>query len=191
MLSLSILPLLVFGLICSAKPLQKRQSTDPTPFKLYAYGTDISGLPIFYMNGVAHVADASKVSATTMAALTPVNFTASTDGSNTWTAHPSSTEGVNTLSTNTNNLCLEQGSTNSNPVAFTGTSSGERKNQLSNVWSMYGSYVLVNVEGANFYARQTEDGLYSLLWSSSAEVMMDTIPLVLRTLEPATVSVLS
>ncbi|KAJ5205772.1 hypothetical protein N7472_002220 [Penicillium cf. griseofulvum] len=168
MLSLSILPLLVFGLICSAKPLQKRQSTDPTPFKLYAYGTDISGLPIFYMN-----------------------VTASTDGSNTWTAHPSSTEGVNTLSTNTNNLCLEQGSTNSNPVAFTGTSSGERKNQLSNVWSMYGSYVLVNVEGANFYARQTEDGLYSLLWSSSAEVMMDTIPLVLRTLEPATVSVLS
>ncbi|KXG51017.1 uncharacterized protein PGRI_065890 [Penicillium griseofulvum] len=191
MLSFSILPLLVFGLVCSANPLYKRQSTDTTPFKLYAYGADISGLPIFYMNGTAHAADASKVSAPTMAAMTPVDFTAATDGSNTWTAHSSSTEGVNTLSTDTNNLCLEQGSANSNPVAFTGASSGDRTNQLSNVWSTYGGYVLVDVEGANFYARQTEDGVYSLLWSSSAEVMTDTIPLVLRTVEPATVSVLS
>ncbi|KAJ5823073.1 hypothetical protein N7447_005413 [Penicillium robsamsonii] len=189
MLSLSILPFLAFGLICSAKPLEKRQTTDTTSFKLYAYGPDISGLPIFYLNGTAHVADVSKVGATTMAAMTPVNFTASTDGSNTWTAHPSSTESVTTLSTNTNKLCLDQGSTNSNPVGFTGTTSREQTNQLSNVWSLYGNYVLVTVSGANFYARQTEDGLYSLLWSISAEAMTDTIPLVLRTAEPATESV--
>ncbi|OQE43037.1 hypothetical protein PENCOP_c003G07537 [Penicillium coprophilum] len=190
MISLSILPLLAFGLICSAQPLEKRQSTNPTSFKLYAYGPDISGLPVFYMNGTAHVADTSKVSATTMAAMTPVNFTASTDGSNIFTAHPSSTEGVATLSTNTNKLCLDQGGTNSNPVGFTGSSSREQTNQLSNVWSLYGSYVLVSVSGANFYARQTEDGLYSVLWSSSAEAMTDTIPLVLRTAEPATEYVL-
>ncbi|KAJ5375170.1 hypothetical protein N7517_007176 [Penicillium concentricum] len=168
MLSFSILPLLAFGLICSAQPLEKRQLTDTTSFKLYAYGPGISGLPISYLN-----------------------VTASTDGSNTWTAHPSSTEGVTTLSTNTNKLCLEQGSTNSNPVGFTGTTSREQTNQLSNVWSLYGSYVLVSVSGANFYARQTENGLYSVLWSSSAEAMTDTIPLVLRTAEPATESVLT
>ncbi|KAJ5169299.1 uncharacterized protein N7500_002082 [Penicillium coprophilum] len=168
MISLSILPLLAFGLICSAQPLEKRQSTNTTSFKLYAYGPDISGLPIFYLN-----------------------VTASTDGSNIFTAHPSPTEGVATLSTNTNNLCLDQGSTDSNPVGFTGSSSREQTNQLSNVWSLYGSYVLVSVSGANFYARQTEDGLYSVLWSSSAEAMTDTIPLVLRTTEPATESVLT
>ena len=117
---------------------------------------------------------------------------------NTFVAHPSSrtssTEDFTTLSTNTNMLCLDRGNTDSNPVGFTGTSAREQSNttRLSNVWSTYGSYVLVTVTGANFYARQTgTDGLYSLLWSSSAEAMTDTIPLVLRTTEPATVSVLT
>ena len=60
------------------------------------------------------------------------------------------------------------------------------------MWSTYGGYVLVTVSGANFYARQADtDGVYSLLWSSSAEAMTDAIPLVLRTTEPATVSVLT
>ncbi|OQE09818.1 hypothetical protein PENVUL_c005G00966 [Penicillium vulpinum] len=192
MRSLYILPLLAFGLVCSAKPVEKRQSTNTDSFKLYAYGPGISGLPVVYLNGIANVADESKVSATTMAGLTPVNFTASIDGSNTWIAYPSSTEGVSTLSTNTNVLCLNQGNTASNPVGFAGTSAREQSNNLSNVWSLYGNYVLVTVSGANFYARQTgTDGLYSLLWSSSAEAMTDTIPLVLRTAEPATVSVLT
>ncbi|KAJ5972469.1 uncharacterized protein N7479_002387 [Penicillium vulpinum] len=169
MRSLYILPLLAFGLVCSAKPVEKRQSTNTDSFKLYAYGPGISGLPVVYLN-----------------------VTASIDGSNTWIAYPSSTEGVSTLSTNTNVLCLNQGNTASNPVGFAGTSAREQSNNLSNVWSLYGNYVLVTVSGANFYARQTgTDGLYSLLWSSSAEAMTDTIPLVLRTAEPATVSVLT
>ncbi|OQD65136.1 hypothetical protein PENPOL_c006G04729 [Penicillium polonicum] len=195
MLFLSIL-LLAFGLFCSAHPLEERQSRTTEPFKLYAYGPGISGLPVFYRNGTAQVADASKVDTTTMAAMTPINFTASTG--NTFVAHPSSrtssTEDFTTLSTNTNMLCLDRGNTDSNPVGFTGTSAREQSNttRLSNVWSTYGSYVLVTVTGANFYARQTgTDGLYSLLWSSSAEAMTDTIPLVLRTTEPATVSVLT
>ncbi|KGO64847.1 hypothetical protein PITC_040920 [Penicillium italicum] len=131
-----------------------------------------------------------------MAAMTPINFTASTD--NTFVAHPStstsSAEGFNTLATNTNKLCLDRGNADSNTVGFDSTSDTERSNntKLSNVWSTYGGYVLVTVTGANFYARQTgTEGLYSLLWSSSAEAMTDTIPLVLRTAEPATVSVLT
>ncbi|KAJ5202586.1 hypothetical protein N7449_004665 [Penicillium cf. viridicatum] len=131
-----------------------------------------------------------------MAAMTPINFTASTG--NIFVAHPSNSTSsagdFTTLSTNTNMLCLDRGNTDSNTVGFTGTSAREKSNttRLSNVWSTYGSYVLVTVTGANFYARQTgTDGLYSLLWSSSAEAMTDTIPLVLRTTEPATDSVLN
>ncbi|KAJ5598061.1 hypothetical protein N7537_008145 [Penicillium hordei] len=172
MLFLSIL-LLAFGLVCSAHPLEERQSRTTEPFKLYAYGPGISGLPVFYRN-----------------------VTASTG--NTFVAHPSdstsSAEDFTTLPANTNMLCLDRGNTDSNPVGFTGTSAREQSNttRLSNVWSTYGSYVLVTVTGANFYARQTgTDGLYSLLWSSSAEAMTDTIPLVLRTTEPATASVLT
>ncbi|KAF9241959.1 hypothetical protein DTO013E5_6814 [Penicillium roqueforti] len=197
MLFLSILPLLAFGLVCFAHPLEKRQSTSTDSFKLYAYGTGISGLPVFYRNGTAQVADVSKVDTTTMAAMTPINFTAATD--NTWVAHPisssSATADFTTLSTDTNMLCLDQGDTaDSNPVGFTGASAADQSTttKLSNVWSTYGGYVLVTVSGANFYARQADtDGVYSLLWSSSAEAMTDTIPLVLRTTEPATVSVLT
>ena len=91
-------------------------------------------------------------------------------------------------------LCLDQGDTDSNPVSFTAVPATGKLDTTkhSNVWSTYGGYVLVTVSGANFYAKPTAtDGLYSLLWSSSAEAMTDTIPLVLRTAEPATVSVLT
>ena len=45
--------LVVFlGLVCSAQPLQARQSND-TPFSLYAYGDNINGLPVFYADGAS------------------------------------------------------------------------------------------------------------------------------------------
>ncbi|KAJ5476196.1 hypothetical protein N7475_001925 [Penicillium sp. IBT 31633x] len=165
MLSLPILSiLLTLGLVCSAHPLEKRQSTDS--FKIYAYGKDISGLPLFYKN-----------------------VTASTDSPNTWTAHPSST-GNARVAMSSNTLYLRQGE-DSNSVGFTGSSDSARSNTLSDVWSLYGNYVLVTVSGANFYAKPTgTDGLYSLLWSTSAEEMADAVPLVLRTTAPATLSVL-
>lgn len=51
MLSLSLLPLLlVYGLVCSAYLLEARQSA--RPFKIYAYGKGISGLPVLYRNGI-------------------------------------------------------------------------------------------------------------------------------------------
>jgi hypothetical protein len=104
-------------------------------------------------------------------------------------AHPSSTEEVTTLSTNM--LYLDQGET-TNPVSFAGPSDNERSDKLSNVWSLYGNYVLVTLSGVNFYAKPTgTDGVYSLLWSTSAEAMTDSVPLVLRTKEPATDSVLT
>ncbi|CAI7613017.1 unnamed protein product [Penicillium glandicola] len=194
MLSLSILALLALGLVCSAHPLEKRQSTSTVSFKLYAYGSGISGLPIYYGNGTAQVADASVIDTTTLAAMIPIDFTAS---ENTWTASPSSTTGstedVTALSDNTNKLCLDQGNTSLNTVGFTGIAATDQSttSPISNVWSTYGSYVLVSVSGANFYARQTDNGLYSLLWSTSAETSTDIIPLVLRTTAPATASVLT
>ncbi|KAJ5779177.1 hypothetical protein N7457_006897 [Penicillium paradoxum] len=206
MLYSCILPLLLaYGLVCSAQPVEKRQSTES--FKLYAYGENISGLPVFYSNGTAEIADSSKVDTTRMTSIdckrrsfaarsktldaNNALVTASNDSPSTWTAHPtsSSNDRVSALSTNT--LYLGQGD-ESNEVGFTGTSETERSNKLSNVWSLYGNYVLVSMSGANFYARPTgTDGLYSLLWSTSAETMTDYIPLTLRTIEPATESVLN
>ena len=53
----SISLLLLFGLLCSAKPLDRREIMDTTdtehgkPLGLYAYGDGIYGLPIFYETG--------------------------------------------------------------------------------------------------------------------------------------------
>jgi hypothetical protein len=89
-------------------------------------------------------------------------------------------------------LYLDKGDASANPVSFSGISEAERIDEISNVWSLYGSYVLVSLSGVKFYAKSTgTDGLYSLIWSTSAEAMTDCIPLVLRTIEPATVSVLA
>lgn len=42
--------LTVLALDCSAKPLEKRQSSGG-PFNLYAYGEGINGLEVFYADG--------------------------------------------------------------------------------------------------------------------------------------------
>ncbi|CAG8921470.1 unnamed protein product [Penicillium salamii] len=180
-----LVPLLLALGIASANPLRARETT--APFKIYAYGKGISGLPVFYRNGAAELADTTKIDVSTM---TTVQFAYSTDSSNTWIASPDSTQRSAPFSADV--LCLNQGTASANPVSFSGNSDVQRSNKLSNVWSLYGSYVLVTLDKANFYAKPTgTDGVYSLLWSTSAEEMKDTIPLTLRTMAPATVSVLN
>jgi hypothetical protein len=52
MLLLSIIRLFVASaVVCSAQPLEARQST--SSFNLYAYGEGISGLPVFYKDGIS------------------------------------------------------------------------------------------------------------------------------------------
>jgi hypothetical protein len=52
MLLLSIIRLfLASAVVCSAQPLEARQST--SSFNLYAYGEGISGLPVFYKDGIS------------------------------------------------------------------------------------------------------------------------------------------
>ncbi|OQD87467.1 hypothetical protein PENANT_c005G06216 [Penicillium antarcticum] len=176
-------------MVCVTQPLEVRQST--SSFGLYAYGEGISGLPVYYKDGTAQVVDSSKVDTS---ALTQVYFTASDSSSSTWVAHPGSSDTTAVASSapfTTNLIYLAQGLT-ANPVRFTGTSESAQSGKLTDVWPLYGNYVLVRVSGANFYAKSTgTDGLYSLLWSTSAEAMSDTISLTLRTIEPATQSVLS
>ncbi|KAK9858899.1 hypothetical protein MYU51_015705 [Penicillium brevicompactum] len=177
--------LLAVGIGCSANPLAVRETT--APFKIYAYGKGISGLPVFYKDGTAELVDTAKVNT---AAMSDVQFAYSTESSNTWIASPDSTERSAPFSANV--LCLNQDTASANPVSFSGTSEVGRSNKLTNVWSLYGSYVLVTLDKANFYAKPTgTDGLYSLLWSTSAEEMTDSIPLTLRTIAPATASVLA
>lgn len=71
-------------------------------------------------------------------------------------------------------------------------SSTERSStKLTNVWWLYGRYVMTNVEGATFYAEQTSNGWYALSWSSADQSGTKKTPVTLRTIEPSTNSVLA
>jgi ABC-type transporter Mla subunit MlaD len=50
MMFLGGLLIAIFALACQAVPLVERQSNEST-FGLYAYGTNINGLPVFYADG--------------------------------------------------------------------------------------------------------------------------------------------
>jgi hypothetical protein len=51
MISINFIMLIALcGAISSAHPLEKRQDADS--WRLYAYGDDINGLPIFYADGL-------------------------------------------------------------------------------------------------------------------------------------------
>lgn len=58
---------------------------------------------------------------------------------------------------------------------------------LTDVWYLYGSFVLLNVPDAAFYAQPTgTEGLYNLMWSSTKMASLDCIPVTVKTTAPAT-----
>ncbi|KAJ5498758.1 hypothetical protein N7453_007809 [Penicillium expansum] len=143
------LPLLVAFELVSANPLRARETT--APFKIYAYGKGISGLPVFYRNGAAELADTTKIDASAMATVqckSLIQPTHQTLGSHRRTPLCSAPFSADVL-------CLNQGTASENPVTFSGNSDVQRSNKLSNVWSLYGSYVLVTLDKVNFYAKPT------------------------------------
>lgn len=78
--------------------------------------------------------------------------------------------------------------TYSKPVVFTTMArAGSRAGMLTDVWYLYGSFVLLNVRDAAFYAQPTgKEGLYNLMWSTSKMASLNSIPITIKTTGPAT-----
>lgn len=76
----------------------------------------------------------------------------------------------------------------SKPVVFTAMArAGNRAGMLTDIWYLYGSFVLLNVPGAAFYAQPTgKEGLYNLMWSTSKMASLNSIPITIKTTAPAT-----
>ena len=71
-------------------------------------------------------------------------------------------------------------------------SSTERSSgKLTNIWWLYGRYLMTNVEGAAFYAEESSNGFYKMSWSSGDQSGTKKVPVTLRTIEPSTNSVLA
>ncbi|KAJ5518266.1 hypothetical protein N7453_000688 [Penicillium expansum] len=184
----------------SAHPMEKRQANGP--WSLYAYGSNIDGLPIFYADGQAQIGNLALSNATSKFA---VSLTFG-DNQNTWVAHPDTTTTTNTtesafttagVTSSTNLLGLSDTGLMACPVIFT-TLSGQANNNTvavntssvsapqTNVWTLYGKYVMCSQDNINFYAQPTGlDGWYILLWSATADAALRNIPVTLRTIGPA------
>ncbi|KAL2816675.1 hypothetical protein BJX63DRAFT_387088 [Aspergillus granulosus] len=151
-------------------------------FNLYAYGASISGLPVFYADGRAEFGDPAL---STAEVAQPVYFTVSETSPGTWIAHPNTTE-INVAPFSSAVLALSRTETSDGAVEFLEATA--EVVDTNSVFSVYGNYVLIDGENVNFYAMPTEaERVYSLIWS---DVESEHIAIVLRTIAPATDSVL-
>ncbi|KAL2817576.1 hypothetical protein BJX63DRAFT_429620 [Aspergillus granulosus] len=169
------------GLFAYAHPLDRRQApaTEDT-FNLYAYGESISGFPVFYADGKAEIGDWTL---STAAVAYPVYFTTSSSSSSTWIAHANTTgAGIAADASDDSVLVLPSTDSSDGTVQFNPTTSLSAAS--AGDFGVYGNYVLINSEDANFYAVPTEvEGVYSLIWS---DVGSDQVAVILRTIAPAT-----
>ncbi|KAJ5721105.1 uncharacterized protein N7483_009039 [Penicillium malachiteum] len=119
--------------------------------------------------------------------LTSTGLVTSGDDPTTWIARPDNSTSLGSdlvfnadgiTSDSTIVACVnETGLTN--PVNFVQVGSNS-SGELTNVWTLYGTTVLINEDGANFYAQSTdEDGWYNLVWSDSVDASTDNILLTL------------
>ncbi|KAL4945501.1 hypothetical protein BDV06DRAFT_219192 [Aspergillus oleicola] len=185
--------LLLFAVSCTAiaihaHPLEKRQGpvTDDT-FNIYAYGDGISGLPIFYADGVARLGDAALSNAEDAQ---PVYFTVSSSSPSTWIAHPNRTN-ENFANAPFDDLVftLPPADASGENVSFQEPTTSLLSTEEATSFDIYGNYVLLSGEQTgNFYAVTTDtQGIYGLVWSAVAS---QDIPVTLRTIAPATEAVL-
>ncbi|KAJ5919190.1 hypothetical protein N7466_010133 [Penicillium verhagenii] len=158
------------GLACQAAPVTERQA-DGSSFGLYAYGENITGLPVFYADVTANATD-----------------------SYTWIAHVNNTLPTittRTLDTNAQNfgpvanssttllLCLGQTNSTSptNPVTF--VNSDESAGKIVDTFTTYAYNVLLKQADTGFFGKSNGDGTYSLLWSTVRD--NGYIPLIIKT----------
>ncbi|KAJ5670152.1 uncharacterized protein N7477_005515 [Penicillium maclennaniae] len=180
------------GLFSSAQPLEERHANG-NPFSLYAYGDGINGLPIFYADGQAQIGDMSLSNASNKV---PMYVTYSGNDRTTWIAHVNATQSTRTFATlgssttsTTNLLCLKESNSVTNPVIFnsmdTVSSLNADSGTITNAWSLYGSTVLINRPGGNFYAKSPgENGWWQLAWSTLNDAELEATAIILRTNPP-------
>ncbi|KAL2851376.1 hypothetical protein BJX68DRAFT_266288 [Aspergillus pseudodeflectus] len=181
MFSLHAIVLLGFwcrALFAYAHPLDRRQAPAiENAFNLYAYGDSISGLSVYYADGKAEIGDWTR---STAKVAYPVYFTTSSSSSETWIAHANTT-GLGDASYADTVLSLPSLDSSDGTVQFKPKGGSASS---ANVFTVYGNYVLIKAEDANFYAVPTRtEGVYSLTWSA---VGSDQIAVILRTIAPAT-----
>ncbi|KAF7926489.1 hypothetical protein BELL_0875g00050 [Botrytis elliptica] len=163
------------GLTASAAVLQKRTTSSTDSFHLYAYGTGIGGLPVYYSDGNAFIGNTvpagSKVNA---------NITFTPTSSSEWIVTPSNSN-VTLTNTTTSALVINPSSSGLTNVGFTGavvgnsTTKGFSASTAGNGttkgfitfgnWAMWKNPSTEKIV-SNFYATPVCDGVWQLMWNA-------------------------
>ncbi|KAF7960386.1 hypothetical protein EAE96_000069 [Botrytis aclada] len=162
------------GLTASAAVLQRRAS--PTdPFHLYAYGTGIGGLPVYYSDGNAFIGNTvpadSKVNA---------NITFTPTSTSEWIVTPSSSN-VTLTNTTASALVINPSPSKLTNVGFTGAvvgnstikglSASTAGNGTTKGFIAFGNWAMWKNPStekivSNFYATPVCDGVWQLMWNA-------------------------
>ncbi|CZR66199.1 uncharacterized protein PAC_16100 [Phialocephala subalpina] len=166
-------------LLCSS---QTAHVNAADPFTLYAYGTNISGLPVFYMNSLAYIGyripsdlNATNITFTmnNTSLYTQKNLTSG--GSGKFTGEPKFFIDTSTDST------AQAGFTTSDESTTTNTTTGFRFLGTDVYWKDSDGTLQ-----AKFWATATNiDGVWKLVWNEPNDVLDDGTPVVIQTTPPA------
>ncbi|KAH8882068.1 hypothetical protein GQ53DRAFT_886052 [Thozetella sp. PMI_491] len=141
--------------------------------QVYAYGTDIPGLPLYAgSDGLAYISNSSDV--TGLAALT---WSIDSTGERPWNA-------TNTNSTMAS-LYMITASDSFAQVGFLNSSTTAPSSAVTKGFVTYGSYIMY-LDGdtyvSEFWAQTTDStGVWALMWNQNGTAQVDSVPVSLKT----------
>ncbi|PQE10376.1 cytochrome p450 protein [Rutstroemia sp. NJR-2017a WRK4] len=174
----SIIPITAFlSFTCLAAPHDKR--TTYTDITLYAYGQNISGLPILYGNtdGLAYIGTTTATNSTSA-----LSWDIDSKGSLPWNATVvNSTAGGEFYIVNGGSSNLAAGFATANTTLPT--------NATTSGFSLFGGQV-VYVDAdfqflSQFWATETFDGFWQLTWNSDGAHRENSVPVTVKMIPPA------
>ncbi|KAF7905781.1 hypothetical protein EAF00_000060 [Botryotinia globosa] len=182
------------GMTASAAVLQKRDTSSTDSFQLYAYGTGIGGLPVYYSDGNAFIGNTvpagSKVNA-------DITFTPTS--STEWIVTPSSSN-VTLSNTTTSALVINPSSDGLTNVGFTGAvvgnsttkglSASTAGNGTTKGFIAFGNWAMWKDPStekivSNFYATPVCDGVWQLMWNGEEIYDGSSISVAVRKIAPS------
>ncbi|KNG90594.1 hypothetical protein ANOM_001296 [Aspergillus nomiae NRRL 13137] len=153
-------------------------------FGLYAYGENVGGLPLYYVDGSAVVSPKTPENGTDVA---PVAF--NKDSDNELIGNPNTTSTASTPAFTDASLFVPGPNSNDKEMGFT---SDPSSNQVTNKFVWYGNFLLVENDSGEYTSlfsvkkssTHDEDGSYDLYWNVT-DSNEEVITISMRSVAPS------
>ncbi|CAK7206292.1 hypothetical protein SEUCBS139899_009080 [Sporothrix eucalyptigena] len=197
MLSIALLGLLVVSAAASPSAIKDRtgrvvHKRTTEIVQLYAYGTNISGLPIYAgSDNLAYLATDDAASN-----FTAVTWTIDTTGTDAWTVSANTTAATNssTLSSGSTFYVVTDSSSDDSfaQAGFVSDASDAPSGATTTGIVTYGPYVMIledtddkDTYVSEFWATQSDtDGVWTLMWNEAGTAQDNSVPVTLKTTAP-------